>query len=509
MSEKEIKELSDEEFYTQRQEQIKKHEDEIEMYPHKYEVTHEFSKLIEISSKFENGERDTEFIQSAGRIVIIRKHGKLHFLIVESNSITIQLIATAGDANLDKVINFVRRGDIIGFRGNCGKSKTGENSVFLNSMKVLSPCLRVVPSQKSGLKDAETIYRKRHIDLLVNKGSKQRFVNRVKIIQAIRSFFISKNFLEVETPMMHLIYGGAAAKPFETFHNDLKQKLYMRVAPELYLKKLVVGGFDRVFEIGKNFRNEGISLTHNPEFTAIEAYMAYGDYEDFMRLTEELFEKLALEIRGSLEFVYEPVKRGESEDIKVPLSFKAPFARLDILDEINKELGLNLTGETIEGSLDVLIREAEKRNLIVDEPKTLNRILDKFIGEFLEPKCINPTFITGYPTAMSPLAKSDRNRKGITERFELFVNGKELCNSYTELNIPSIQRERFLEQMEAKSAGDAEAMPIDEDFCKALEFGLPPTGGWGMGIDRLTMYLTDAANIKDVILFPAMRPENA
>lgn len=508
MSAKEPKELTDEEFFTQRQEQIKKAEDQMEIYPHKFDVKNTFTEMLEKATKLEIGNKDDVLVSSAGRISIIRKHGKLYFFVVESDGYSIQLIINTSDPKLIEVAEFVRRGDIVGFSGYCGKSKTGEPSVFLEEMKILSPCLRVIPSLKSGLKDAETIYRRRHIDLLVNRESRDRFINRIKIVDTVRSFFRRKDFLEVETPMMHVIHGGAAARPFETYHNELKQKLFMRVAPELYLKKLVVGGLNRVFEIGKNFRNEGIDLTHNPEFTSIEAYMAYGDYEDFMRITEELFEELALTIKGSKRFVYEPVKRGNDEEIKVPLDFSAPFTRLDILDELNKELNLQLTGDNIESNIDILIKAAESRNLFVEEPKTLNRILDKFIGEFLEPRCINPTFITGYPTAMSPLAKEDRNRKGITERFELFVNGKELCNSYTELNIPSIQRSRFQEQMAARGAGDSEAMPIDEDFCKALEYGLPPTGGWGMGIDRLTMYLTNAANIRDVIFFPAMRPEN-
>jgi len=501
------KEVTDEEFFIQRTQMIRDMEGKLDLYPQGHPVTHSLSAIRSTASEAEADKICEESVSSAGRVVSIQAFGKLYFFKVESQGTVIQLIFNTGADEITRVAQLIRRGDIVGFVGNCGKSKKGEPSVFISDLKILTPCLRVIPSSKNELKDPETIYRKRHLDLLVNRDSKDRFICRSKIIGYVRNFFNTREFLEVETPAMHLVYGGAAAKPFKTFHNDLKQTLYLRVAPELYLKRLVVGGIDRVFEIGKSFRNEGIDLTHNPEFTSCEAYYAYADYNDWMRLTEELLSGLVKEIKGSVKFTYEPKKR-DSADIKSDFDFTAPFQRLDILDEINKVLGLNLTGENIEESLDQLIDAAAKRNLIVNEPKTLNRILDAFIGEYLEPRCVNPTFITGFPTAMSPLAKEDRNRKGITERFELFLNGKEICNSYTELNIPSVQRERFEDQIKAKEAGDDEAMPIDEDFCQALEYGLPPTGGWGMGIDRLVMYLTNAANIRDVILFPTMKPEN-
>lgn len=500
----------DEEFFIQRTQMLKQlAEKGIETYPHGYDVTHTVTLLRACASEFPANEKSEEVVSSAGRIVTIRQHGKAQFFDLESNGTAIQLVINTKDNEpLRETTAYLRRGDIVGFKGYCGKTKTGEPSVFVFEMKLLTPCLRVIPCVKNGgLKNPETIYRKRHIDLLVNKDSRDRFLQRTKIINYMRNFFNSKDFVEVETPMMHVIHGGAAAKPFKTFHNELNQSLYLRIAPELYLKKLVVGGFDRVFEIGKNFRNEGIDLTHNPEFTACEAYVAYGDHNLWMSLTEELLNGLANELKGSSKFTYEPKKR-DCEDIKVELDFSVPFKRYDILEELNSVLGLNLTGENIEESLDELIKAAEKRNLVVDEPKTLARVLDKFVGEYLEPKCINPTFVTGFPLATSPLSKEDRNRKGLTERFELFINGKEICNSYTELNIPSDQRDRFMEQMAAKKAGDSEAMPIDEDYCQTLEYGLPPSGGWGIGIDRLVMYLTNAANIRDVIFFPAMRPEN-
>lgn len=502
------KELTDEEFFIQRTQRIAEAErDGMEVYPHKYDVTHGFSVLRSTASELGNGEKGEDVVQSAGRVVGIREYGKLFFFGMESDDVCMQLVVCNGGSEMHKVASLLRRGDIVGFQGVCGRTRSGEPSVFANELRLLAPCLRVIPSSKSGLRDPETIYRRRHIDLMVNKDSKSRFMSRVKIINYIRRFFNERGFVEVETPMMNTIHGGAAAKPFKTFHNELKQTLYMRVAPELFLKRLVVGGINRVYEIGKNFRNEGIDLTHNPEFTSCEAYMAYADYKDLMAMTEDLLCGMVMEVKGSLQFAYEPNKRG-AEDIKVDLDFSTPFKRLDILDEINRILGLDLTGETVESSLNELVQAAEARGLTVDGPRTLNRILDKLIGEYLEPQCTNPTFITGFPTAMSPLAKEDRDRRGITERFELFINCKEICNSYTELNIPSVQRERFASQVAARDAGDTEAMPIDEDFCQALEFGLPPTAGWGIGIDRLTMYMTDAANIRDVILFPAMKPEN-
>lgn len=501
-------ELTDEEFFRQRMLQMDEaRKNNMELYPNKYEFGDKIEEIRKTAGEFETGQKGESVVSCAGRVVTIRGHGKLFFFVLESSNTTIQLILNEGSASIYEVAQFIRRGDIVGFKGTCGKSKTGEPSVFLKELKLLTPCLRVIPTTKNGLKDAETIYRHRHLDLLVNRESKERFQARAKIIAYLRKFLTERECLEVETPMMHQIYGGAAAEPFVTFHNELKLKLYMRVAPELYLKKLVVGGFDRVFEIGKNFRNEGIDLTHNPEFTACECYIAYFDYEDWIKTTEELLTGMAMELKGSLQFTYEPKKR-DSEEIKVPLDFSRPFKRYDILEEVNRAFGLNLTGENVEASLDTLIAELEKRKITVEKPRTLNRVLDKFIGEFIEPKCINPTFITGHPVAMSPLSKESSTRKGITERFELFLNGKEIVNSYTELNDPAVQRARFQDQMKTKDAGDREAMPIDEDFCQALEFGLPPTGGWGIGIDRLVIYLTNAANIRDVIFFPAMRPEN-
>lgn len=504
------KELTESEFFVQRKTQLAAAaQTGLEIYPYKFDIRNTVEEIKDMAAKYEVNQKAEESTASAGRIVSIRGHGKLFFFTVESDMVEIQLIINNGSETIYEMAELVKRGDIIGFAGTCGKSKSGEPSVFLTELVLLSPCLRIIPSSKNIFTNAETIYRKRHVDLIVNKDSRQRFLDRTTIVQYIRNYLTEQKFIEVETPMMNHIHGGAAAKPFKTHHNDLKLDLFMRVAPELYLKKLVIGGLNRVFEIGKQFRNEGIDLTHNPEFTSVEFYQAYADFKDMMNHVEQLLSGLVQKLKGSTKFIYSIEKR-TGDATAVDLDFSAPFARIDILEDLNRELNLELTGLNISKpeTLDILLKAAASRGLVVEAPQTLNRVLDKFIGEFIEPKCINPTFVTGFPIATSPLAKDDRVRPGLTERFELFINGKELCNAYTELNVPSVQRERFVMQSADADAGDEEAMPVDEDFCQALEFGLPPTGGCGIGIDRLVMYLTNAANIRDVLFFPAMRPEN-
>jgi lysyl-tRNA synthetase class 2 len=359
-----------------------------------------------------------------------------------------------------------------------------------------------------GLKDPELIYRRRYLDLIINKESRERFLKRNKIIVYIRKYFDEREFIEVETPTLNMIAGGAAARPFVTYHNDLKLDLFLRIAPELYLKQLVIGGLDRVYEIGKQFRNEGIDLTHNPEFTSCEFYMAYADVNDLMEMTEEMLNGMVMAVNGSTHLTYCPKKREQSIE-PAEIDFQRPFKRIHILHELSKILGADLNGENIETEevMNIMLKACEMNSITVDEPRTVSRVLDKLVGHFIEPQCINPTFITGYPIATSPLAKNHRSEKGMVERFELFINGKEVVNAYTELNNPFEQRHRFKMQAKDISEGDDEAMVTDEDFCLAMEYGLPPTGGWGLGIDRLTMFLTNASNIKDVLLFPAMKPE--
>ncbi|KAF7682984.1 putative lysine--tRNA ligase, cytoplasmic [Astathelohania contejeani] len=501
--------VESDEYYIQRLQKISTDiSNGIIRYPHKFEVKHDISYILEHYSHIKASEKVDDVVQSTGRIMSIRDLGRFVFCKLMSNDKYIQLVIINQSKEMDEIVKTVRRGDIVGYSGNPGKTKTGEMSVFIKEMEVLTPCLRTIPMEHFGIKDSEIIYRRRYLDLLMNSESKKRFIIRANVIKYIRKFLDTRGFLEVETPMMNMIPGGAAAKPFKTYHNELKLDLFMRISPELFLKMLVVGGMDRVYEMGKVYRNEGIDLTHNPEFTICEFYMAYADFEDLMKMTEEMLCGMVKEIAGTTEILYHPPKREERPD-PVTIDFKGPFKRINLLDGLSEKLGIKLTGENIENKeiLEKLIGICDERGIIVSEPKTISRVLDKLVGEFLEPECTNPTFITCHPQVMSPLAKKHRSLPGLTERFELFINGKEICNAYTELNDPIDQRNRFIQQASDKAAGDDEAMPMDEGFCVALEYGLPPTAGWGIGIDRLVMFLTNAANIRDVVLFPAMKPE--
>jgi lysyl-tRNA synthetase class 2 len=399
-----------------------------------------------------------------------------------------------GDFSLTRVM---RKGDIISVRGIAAKSNKGELSVVPREMSLLSPCKHELPET---LTDPEIRFRQRYLDFLVNARTRETFVLRSKMMASLRRFLMSRDFLEVETPVLWPNSGGASARPFTTRSHAMGKNLdlYMRISPELFLKQLVIGGMDRVFEIGKLFRNEGIDATHNPEFTSCEFYQAYADLADLFEMTETIIREMLMATVGTLEIA---LPDGSTVD------FAPPFRRIDIMPALEAKLHTSLPDPNAEASLPEYHALCRHHGLEVSAPVTLARCIDKLIGEFLEPECVGPTFLIHHPECLGPLAKSSATRPGITQRFELFVNGRELVNAYEELNDPVEQRKRMQVQASLQAKGDNEAQPPDENFCNALSYGLPPTAGWGMGLDRMCMLLTGHTQIREVLLYPALKPE--
>lgn len=406
--------------------------------------------------------------------------------------------------NFEEDLKSISRGDIIGVNGIPKRTPAGELSVLVSEIKVLTPCLRLMPSAWDKVKNQETKYRRRYLDLLFNEESRKTHLLRTKIIFFMRSVLNQLQFTEVETPILSSNVGGANAEPFATKHRALDLNLHLRISPELYLKMLVIGGMEKVFEIGKLFRNEGEDPTHNPEFTALEVYQAYADYKDMMKLTETVLSDLALSLFKNQTIEY------EYHDQTIRLNFCPPYKKIDFLKSLEDALNISLPPSQelhLEESKSFLFDLCMKHNLQVTPSTTVAKLLDKLSSKFVESELINPTFIINHPVIMSPLAKGHRSKPGLTERFELFITTKEICNGYTELNDPAEQRRRFQEQARNIEQNNFEVPVCDENFCSALEYGLPPTGGLGIGIDRLTMILTNSKNMKDVILFPVLKPE--
>jgi lysyl-tRNA synthetase class 2 len=435
-------------------------------------------------------------VKIAGRIMTRRLMGKASFLTVQDMSGRIQLYVRQDEISDAAYDDFKQWdiGDIIGAEGNLFKTKTGELSVRVQIIRLLTKSLRPLPDKFHGLTDQELRYRQRYLDLMVNTDTRKTFLTRTKIVDVIREFLKKRDFLEVETPMMQVLPGGAAARPFITHHNVLDMPLYLRIAPELYLKRLVIGGFERVFEINRNFRNEGLSVRHNPEFTMLEFYQAYADYNDLMDLTEEMFREISQEVLGSLQITYQ----GETFDVS------QPFLRLSLFDSILR-FNPDLKAADID-NLDAAKKTATHLEIPLHKNYGLGKIQVEIFEKTVEHELKNPTFITDYPAEVSPLARLNNDNDFITDRFELFVGGREIANGFSELNDAEDQAERFRKQVAEKEAGDDEAMPYDADYVLALEYGMPPTAGEGIGIDRLVMLFTDSPSIRDVILFPHMKP---
>ncbi len=458
----------------------------------KFDRTH---LAAEIVAQFDTLQGQT--VRVAGRLIAFREHGKLTFADLLDSSGRIQLMVRINLVGEEayRLFGELDTGDIIGAEGVVTKTRTGEVTVEVRRFWILAKALRPLPEKWHGLKDVEVRYRQRYLDLIANPEVREIFVKRSKIIQAIRRFLDERGFLEVETPILQPVYGGALARPFITHHNALGMELYLRIAPELYLKRLIVGGLERVYEIGRNFRNEGVDARHNPEFTMLEVYQAYADYHDIMRLTEELVAYVAQTVLGTLVITFQ----GHTIDLT------PPWRRLSLMDALKEVTGIDFLA--FRGDDEKAQEVGRQLGLSVEPTDHWGRVLDEALKKKVVPNLIQPTFLVDYPVEISPLAKRKPDDPAMTERFQGFVGGLEIANAFSELNDPLDQRERFKMQQRLRERGDVEAHPLDWEFVTALEYGMPPTGGLGIGIDRLTMLLTNSPSIREVILFPLLRPE--
>ena len=462
--------------------------------PYRFDPTTTAASIVERFADIPDGHETGEVVAVAGRLMLRRDQGKLAFGVLQDSSGRIQLFATAKGTPAFEAFTACSLGDWLGVRGEVMKTRRGELSVRVDEWQVLAPARRPFPDKWHGISDPDMRYRQRYVDLWVTEEARAAFQARSRILSLTRRFLEDRAFMEVETPVFHPIPGGALARPFVTHHNALDMELFLRIAPELYLKRLVVGGFERVFEIARVFRNEGMSTRHNPEFTMLELYQAYGDYTDVMELTEELVAHLARELHGTTVLTY-----GDRE-----IDLTPPWRRATLLDLLEEHAGIRVSLET---PREELVRLCEEREIPVKDHYGPGKLILELYEKTTEAALWGPVFVMDYPVEVSPLSRDHRSQPGMVERFEAIVAGRELCNAFSELVDPDEQRRRFQAQEAEKEAGEAETMGMDEDYLRALEYGLPPTAGLGIGIDRLVMLLTDTPSIRDVVLFPTLRPE--
>jgi len=466
----------------------------INPYPYRFERTHQVAQVLE---NFDDLTEKETVVRMAGRMMLQRRMGKASFGDIHDVSGRIQIYVKSDTIGKDeyKFFSKLDLGDIIGIEGTLFVTKTGEKTVVVQKLELLAKSMHPLPDKHSGLVDKEQRYRRRYVDLIVNPDVRQVFIQRSRIVRSIREFLTECGFLEVETPILQPLYGGASARPFMTHHNTLDMDLYLRIADELYLKRLIVGGYDKVWEYCKDFRNEGMDRQHNPEFSMVELYWAYADYNDIMKLVEDMYRRIAHDLHGTYKITYEDKE----------VDFEPPFKRISMIDAVKEATGIDL----MELDYETAKNKAAENEMETENLLNWGKVDEAFFEKFVEPNLIQPTFIKDFPLDISPLAKVHRDNPKLTERFEIFIAGQEMGNAFSELNDPEEQKKRFESQMAVGRAGDEEAHQLDEDYITALSYGMPPTGGLGFGVDRLVMLMTDSHSIRDVIFFPQMRPEES